>query len=291
METLIFIDTNILLDFYRIRGSDIGLSLLKHIDDNHHKIITANQVEMEFKKNRQKVILDSINRIKTPDWAGLTPPAYLSETQPAKLIDKNKKELTKQQKALKRRLESILKNPVRNDPVYQCLQRLFKNGNEFNLNRKKKIRKTIRSLAWKRFFLGYPPRKKDDTSMGDAVNWEWVIQCAKDSGKHIIIVSRDSDYGIFYNGQPILNDALQQEFKERVSSKRKLILTDRLTVAFKQASITVTKKEEKQEQELIEEITDERKSQKAKRQLAVQAALRELEKQYLKYTTDSTKDE
>ena len=282
MDALIFIDTNILLDFYRIRSSDVGLSLLSHIDDNHNKIITGNQIEMEFKKNRQKVILESINRIKTPDWAGLAPPAYLSEAQPVKVIEKNKKELSKQQRALKKRLESILKNPTRNDPVYQCLQRLFKNGTTYNLDRKKKIRKTVRSLAWKRFFLGYPPRKKEDTSMGDAVNWEWIIQCALDSGKHIVIVSRDSDYGIMYNGQAMLNDALQQEFRERVSSKRKLILTDKLTEAFKQASISVSKKEEKQELDLIEEIAVEENSRRARRELALQLALREMEKQIRK---------
>ena len=27
-------------------------------------------------------------------------------------------------------------------------------------------------LAWRRFLLGYPPRKANDTSIGDAVNWE-----------------------------------------------------------------------------------------------------------------------
>lgn len=122
----------------------------------------------------------------------------------------------------------------------------------------KKIRKRVRSLAWKRFILGYPPRKKDDTSMDDAVNWEWIVQCAIDSGKNIIIASRDSDYGATYNDDPLLNDALHQEFKERVSKRRKILLTDRLTEAFKQASITVTAMEEKQEQELIDEIAKKR---------------------------------
>ena len=280
MDTLIFIDTNILLDFYRIRGGDVGLSLLSHIDKHHDKIITGNQVEMEFKKNRQKVLLESINRIKNPEWAGLSPPAFLSEAQPVKVIQKNKKELIKQQAALKKRLGTILKNPVRNDPVYQCMQRLFKNGNDYNLDRKKKIRKLIRRLAWKRFFLGYPPRKKDDTSMGDAVNWEWVIQCAIDSGKNVIIVSRDSDYGINLNGTPILNDTLKQEFKERVGAKRKIVLTDRLTDAFKQASIAVTKKEEKQERKLIEEIAGEKSELFDQRRIALEVALRQIESNF-----------
>ena len=40
---LIFIDTNIFLDFYRIRGDVGGLSLLDHIDENHDQIITSNK--------------------------------------------------------------------------------------------------------------------------------------------------------------------------------------------------------------------------------------------------------
>jgi hypothetical protein len=280
MDALIFIDTNILLDFYRIRASDIGLSLLKHIDDNKGKIITGNQIEMEFKKNRQKVILDSISQIKTPDWSGLAPPAFLSTAQPVKVIQKNKKEITKQQKNLKKRMESVLRNPVKSDKVFQTLQRLFKFKSPYNLDRSKKTRYQIRRLAWRRFLLGYPPRKKEDTSMGDAVNWEWILQCANNSGKHVIIVSRDSDYGMSYDEESILNDALAQEFSERVSHKRQIILMDKLTYAFKKASISVTQKEVKQEKELIKSISDKRAGSRQSRIDAVNEAIRQIEKQF-----------
>ncbi len=66
---LIFIDTNILLDFYRVRGREAGLSILKHIDDNLDRFITTTQVEMEFKKNRQHVFLQSDKELKLPDWS------------------------------------------------------------------------------------------------------------------------------------------------------------------------------------------------------------------------------
>lgn len=97
---------------------------------------------MEFKKNLQKVILESISRIKPLDWAGLSPAAFLSDAKPAKMIAKNKKELIKQQKNLKGRLEKVLKNPAQNDPVYQSLQRLSKNGGKYNLDRGEKNKKT-----------------------------------------------------------------------------------------------------------------------------------------------------
>lgn len=278
MDALIFIDTNIMLDFYRIRAGGAGLSVLKHIDDNKQKIITGNQVEMEFKKNRQRVILESISRVKTPEWSGLTPPAFLAQAQPVKAIEKNKKELSKQQNTLKRRMEAILADPVRNDPVFQTLQRLFKNDSPYNLDRRKTIRFRIRRLAWRRFVLGYPPRKKEDTSMGDAVNWEWVVHCAAEYGKNVIIVSRDSDYGVLHQNESLLNDALAQEFRERISHKRKILLTDKLTHAFKEASIAVTKNEEKEERELLEELSDEAAGRERQRRLALEAALQEIEK-------------
>ncbi len=96
MDALIFIDTNILLDFYRIRGGEVGLSLLKHIDGNHGRIITGNQVEMEYKKNRQHVILRSLRDLKMPDWTGLTPPAFVAAAQPARQIAKSKDKIAKQ---------------------------------------------------------------------------------------------------------------------------------------------------------------------------------------------------
>lgn len=253
MDALIFIDTNIFLDFYRVRGGGEGLNLLKRVDEHHDRMITTAQVEMEYKKNRQAVILESLNRFKTPDWGGLTPPAFLSDAQPATAIVKSKSEISLQQKKLKKRIEAILRNPSTNDPVFKILQRLFKCRSDLNLSREKKIRFKIRGLAWKRFMLGYPPRKDKDTSIGDSINWEWIIHCAQNTEKDIILVTRDTDYGVNYNGDMILNDWLSQEFKQRISRKRKIVITDRLTSAFKMISVTITRQEEQEEDSLLEE--------------------------------------
>jgi hypothetical protein len=251
LDALIFIDTNILLDFYRIRKSDVKLSYLDLINKNHLRIITGSQIEMEFKKNRQAVILESISQLKTPDWNSLTPPAILRNSQPVSIIEDCKKEITKQQTKLRERITKILQEPGTNDAVYQTLQRLFKSDSPWNLNRKNKIRFTIRNFAKKRFILGYPPRKKGDNSIGDAVNWEWIIHCATISKKHIIVVTRDSDFGITFGNQSFLNDFLNQEYRERISNRRKIVLTDKLSFAFKLIDLVVTKEMEEAENELI----------------------------------------
>ena len=92
MDALIFVDTNILLDFYRVRSGGGGLELLGLIEAHKDILITGSQVEMEYKKNRQRVILEALIAQKTPDWSGLSSPAFLAEAKPAKVIAKSKQD-------------------------------------------------------------------------------------------------------------------------------------------------------------------------------------------------------
>lgn len=251
LDALIFIDTNIFLDFYRIRKSGVSLKYLEEIEKHIDLIITTSQVEMEFKKNRQAVILESIGEVKKINNVNITVPAILSDAKAVKMIEKSKKNIAKKQNELKERIDRILKSPNYNDPVFKSLQKLFTNKSELNLNRENKIRFTIRNLAKKRFILGYPPRKKTDNSIGDAVNWEWIIKCAENTGKHIIIVTRDSDFGCSYENDSHLNDWLKQEFRQRISQKRKIVLTDKLHVAFQLVEIPVTNEMIEEEEKVI----------------------------------------
>lgn len=234
MDNLIFIDTNIFLDFYRIRNSDISLKYLNLIDNNHDKIIVTDQLEMEFKKHRLEIIQETLKALKPPDINSSVPPAIVSDIEPAKIIEKLKAQAQKQHKKLKDRIHTLLENPISSDKVYQTLQRLFKDKNsDLNLHRENSEKYRIRRLALKRFFLGCPPRKKSDTSIGDALNWEWIIKCCTDKNKSVIIVSRDSDYGIHFDNKSIINDFLNQEFKDRISNRKKVLFTNKLSFALK----------------------------------------------------------
>jgi hypothetical protein len=248
--SLLFIDTNIFLDFYRVRSREAGLSILKHIDDNHPLVIFTSQVEMEFQKNRQTVILEAHRSIK-PSEHGPAIPSILAESKQSRALERTQKSVKDLSAKLRRRLANVLTNPGVYDPVYRTVHRLAQADIPTNLNRGNKLRYEIRKLAWKRFVLGYPPRKDSDTSIGDAINWEWMIRCAIDTKRNVVIVTRDSDYGTTFDGSPSLNDWLVQEFKDRVSRKRKISLTDRLSEGLKAASIKVTKAEEEGENELL----------------------------------------
>jgi len=254
LDTLLFVDTNVLLDFYRIRKTDISTKYLEQLEICKDRLIIGSQIEMEYKKNRQRVIVESLNNFTSPDWGKLSVPALVADLQATKMIEKNKKELIVQQKKVNEKIQSILSNPTHHDSVYQTLQRIFKNESPFNLSRTKKERIAIRNLAKKRFVLGYPPRKQADTSIGDAINWEWIVKCAAESGKHVMIVTRDTDYGAIYDGKSYLNDWLKQEFSERVSNKRKIILTDKLSVGLKVVHAAVTKEMEEEEAKFLDDL-------------------------------------
>lgn len=257
LDTLLFVDTNVLLDFYRIRKTDISLEYLHQLETCKDRLIIGSQVEMEYKKNRQSAILESLSNFKSPDWDKLSAPALVANLQAMKMVEKKKQELNSQRKKVSEKIKKILSDPIHNDPVYQCLQRIFKHDSGFNLSRSKDERFSIRNLARKRFVLGYPPRKAGDTSIGDAINWEWIVQCAIYSGKHVVIVTRDTDFGAIYDGQSYLNDWLKQEFSARVSKKRKIILTDRLSYGLKLVHAAVTREMEEEEDRFLQELVDE----------------------------------
>jgi hypothetical protein len=250
MAFLVFIDTNIYLDFYRY-SNDLSLSLLRRVDNNHDNIITTAEVEMEYKKNRQKVILDALASIKPQNSGQLNVPSFLKESKHIKTSSRLTKEWNGLAKKLLIRTEKLLKSPGIYDPVYKILQRLFKEKGSCHLSRGKKMRTEIREKAYKRFILGYPPRKPNDTSIGDSINWEWIIYCAKECHDNIILISRDSDYGQHYKDKSFINDWLIQEFKERVSHKCSITLTQRLSEGFKMAGITVAKEEEQAEEKFL----------------------------------------
>lgn len=237
MKHLIFIDTNIFLDFYRQRKTDLALSQLRHIEQNIGEIITGNEVEMEFKKNRQRIIQETLKATKTLNAGDYSPPVFLSESKAAGKIANSIKHVNARIKEFEKRARRVIEAPSRYDRVWKVLQKLFKDENPLNLNREKKDRFRIRKLAFKRFVLGYPPRKDKDISIGDSYNWEWIVECARQRNRGVVIVSRDSDYGVKSGESFIINDWLKKEFSERVSTRQKLILTNSLSEGFKLASI------------------------------------------------------
>lgn len=245
---LLFVDTNIWLDFYRAR-TEAGLSLLEHLEKVSDKLIVSYQLEMEYKRNRQAAILEGMQELKAP--TPISRPGLFSDAKAVKAMQGNIKAATERVKSLKAKLKSVIENPSAHDPVYKVCQRIFHSENPLLLNRENKFKHVIRRKAFRRFLHGCPPRKKNDTSMGDAFNWEWMIECAVRNNAELVIVSRDADYGTLFENKAYINDHLRQEFSERVSRKRKLLLYTKISEALKHFQVPITKKEEEEEEQII----------------------------------------
>lgn len=228
---LVFIDTNIFLDFYRLpgEGAKRQLEALKRHQDS---LILSEQVRMEFLKNRQKAILDGMTTLKEPQPPQIPP--ILADYDSVKTLKSLISDARDCYKEVQSQLSDILEDPKSHDPVFQDLEKIFKKNGPLILDKKTKERDDIIQHAERRFKLGFPPRKSNDTSIGDAVNWEWLVHCAVkgNDGKNILIVSRDGDYGTFKKKE-YLNDWLHHEFHERVGIRREVKLTNKLTTALK----------------------------------------------------------
>lgn len=247
LNKLIFVDSNIWLDFYRGR-TDAALSLLRHLETISDRVIVNYQLEMEFKKNRQRAMLEGLQDLKSLQQ--IQRPGLLSDAKEVKAIQDGINAADTRVKKLRERYTNALRNPTVHDPVFKICQRIFHRTDDLVLTREDKARHIIRRRAFRRFLLGCPPRKNGDTSIGDALNWEWMIRCAIEKKAELVIVSRDSDYGITFNGSSLINDHLAQEFSERVSRQRKVLLFTKLSEALKLFSVPVTAREEKEEDEL-----------------------------------------
>jgi len=248
MPKLLFIDANIWLDFYRGK-SEAALDLLRHIETVGDRLIVTYQLEMEYKKNRQVAILDGM-KVLTPA-PPLTRLGVFSDAKELAAEQRAAKQAHGRVTKLKKRLLRILEKPTTHDEVYKVIQRLFHRDSPVVLTPDNPVRRKIRSRAWRRFLMGYPPRKASDTSFGDAINWEWMIECCNSRAAELVIVSRDSDYGIDHNNVAYINDFLRHEFSDRVSQKRVVVLCRRLSEALKHFEVAVTEAEEKEESALI----------------------------------------
>jgi|HubBroStandDraft_6_1064221.scaffolds.fasta_scaffold106555_2 hypothetical protein len=78
-----------------------------------------------------------------------------------------------------------------------------------------------------------------------------MVHCAKAKKAGLVIVSRDSDYGVTLEGKSYINDHLRQEFSERVSRKRSLLLYPKLSDALKLFKVEVSRQEEEAEADLV----------------------------------------
>ena len=211
---LIFIDTNIFLDFYRL-DNGIEVSLIHTLLQHEERIIFSDVVRYEFMANRAGILNDAIKGLKSYlDGFILRMIPPIGKTCFDNIeFEKGRGLINSVISKLSKHLAELLADPT-SDKVYDLLEKLNDSERVKSLRLNGDNWNDIFKRAQERFMSGQPPRKTKDVSFGDAINWEWILECVRNATdiEAVIIVTRDGDFGITANRKVYLNNWLSREF-------------------------------------------------------------------------------
>ncbi len=220
----IFIDTNIILDFYRINNKNSINEILKEIKKYKKYFISTKQSQDEFLRNRDRTITDFIEEIKKQNYKVHTNNVIATLDSYTEYHDSIIKANTNTRKIIEE-LNKLIENPD-----IDLIYKIYLDLNETAYNRTNEIIER----AYRRKIIGNPPTSKKETC-GDEIIWETLLEyCNTD----LIIVSRDSTFSTNYN-------FLNSEFKK--NKNRTLKVVDSITKA-----IELNQEQPPKELELVE---------------------------------------
>lgn len=180
----IFIDTNVLLDFYRLSGGDLDeLRRVAKLSENGKiTLLLSEYLKDEFYRNREGVISLAINQFRK-SRTELHLPNLVRVYPDSEELKKVKDEFEKHMKSLTESLlEDIRKSSLKADSVISEV---------FNSTESTDVSPEIIQRGITRSTLSQPPGKKD--SCGDSIHWEWLLEIVPD-GQDLTIISGDGDF-------------------------------------------------------------------------------------------------
>ena len=182
----ILIDTNILLELFKLSGPDLDelKKVLKLSEKQKIEILISSQIEDEFWRNRENVIADAIKNLKETKIVSKLPnivrgyETYKSLKNTIDTFNKLSKQLEDEVQ------KDISENKLKADELIKTL---------FTKNKPQLIDEKIINKAEYRMKVGNPPGKKG--SLGDAINWEWLLAQEVEFWEgELIIISADGDF-------------------------------------------------------------------------------------------------
>lgn len=190
-----FIDTNVFLDFYRLKKD--SFKILKDLHQYSDSIIFPSLVYDEFLRNRVNVIKVVISKLK--DEKSQSPiPAFFEDLGIFEELVKSKREYKKCLDTAISKLHEMVKD-YKKDVVFSELSKLY-NPEKIKIY---EYDESIIDKARKRHLLGQPPGT-DTVNICDEVIWETILSNIDDD---IVIVARDGTYkdNYFYLSQEVKN--------------------------------------------------------------------------------------
>lgn len=178
----VFVDTNILLELYHMSGTDLDelMKIVKLSDNDQIEILLPQQVADEFWRNRERVIREALDRFAKTKAEQFLP--NIIRTNPKAIELRNAVDLVN---SLVKTLRVETEIQINNQDLVadKIIESLFRKC--------KPVASEIIHKAVLRNKLGNPPGKAG--SLGDAINWEWLLSRST-TFDDLIIISADGDY-------------------------------------------------------------------------------------------------
>lgn len=125
---LMFVDTNIFLQAYA--HPDVRVPLLEELMSISERIICSEQLAMEFMKNRQQKIRESLKSLKLELP---TPPGFFAGSSTLSDWEDHKQKTKAKFEQLKTSLNDAIEDPVKNDRVFAVVQNLVQKSSLYGL--------------------------------------------------------------------------------------------------------------------------------------------------------------
>jgi len=180
----VFIDTNILLNFFHFSSEDLGS--LQTVFASHEygsaTVCVTKQVQDEFNRNRETKLKDALKRFKNANFTAQLPSFMKGYSEYNEIRGLASKLEMARKSMLNRADQDILDMNLDADRV---IREIFKNSDITPFTTK------LFEEASRRMALRNPPGK--DGSLGDAINWMILLETVPNK-QDLHLVSEDGDF-------------------------------------------------------------------------------------------------
>jgi predicted nucleic acid-binding protein len=203
----VFIDTNILLDFFHFSKDE--LEALNNVFASHtHGAATVHltqQVRDEFRRNRENKIKDALKRFKEVKYSAQLP-SFMKGYEEYASIRRLSDELQILIKSITAKVDAdiLAKNLIADRLISEIFER----------SRIIETTPDLFSAAQMRTAIGNPPGKNN--SLGDALNWAILLENVPNE-EPLHIISADGDFYSTLNENAV-HPFLEEEWKNRKNS-------------------------------------------------------------------------
>lgn len=210
----VFIDTNILLNFFHFTKDEVD-ALNDVFASHEHGSATVHLTEQvcdEFRRNRENKIKDALKKFKEAKFAAQLP-SFMKGYEEYEAVRKLSGELQQLSKSLMEKVEKDIQD--RKLLADQLIKDIFEKSNPVETSA------DLFAVASMRLAIGNPPGKSN--SVGDAINWTVLLNSVP-AGEDVHVISEDGDFYSSLN-ENAPHPFLEEEWEKKKDSKLRVYRT------------------------------------------------------------------